>query len=242
VSLISSTSFDAYFAEVIIGEVAVSATDTGMLVDIGYDSSGGTSYSVVIPDILAGFRAVSANGPPSVCFPVWIPRGSQVGARNQAAVASDTARVGIRLFGGLGGNAPRPHRSNITTYGVVSASSSGTTMANAAVDTKGAWTQLGSDLTRPHSGLTVVTTGGDSSITSNRYLLDIGMDPAGGTSYSVIIPDITVQFSANEIAWMQDSLRCLRALPIPSGAAIAARAAASAANVQADLEVAVYGW
>jgi hypothetical protein len=242
-SLITSLNFDAYLCEVIISELAVAATDTSCLVDIGIDSAGGTSYTVLIPDILAGGRAVSTQGATSLVFPIFAPRGAQLAARMQSVIASDVARVGIRVLGGLPGNAPRPFRSAIQAYGVTSSgASSGTVMANAAVDTKGAWTQLGADLTRPHRGLTVACATGDSGVTSNRYLVDIGIDPAGGTSYTAVISDLPVQFNANEIAWQQDSLRSRRGVPIPSGAAIAARAAASTANIQADLEVAVYGW
>lgn len=239
-SLIASTSFHAYMASVTIGEVAAATTDTSMLIDIGYDPAAGTTYTVEIPNILG--HGANPNGFRTTMFPVSIPKGSQVAARCQALIVSDTVKVGIVLLGGANRSNPWPHRGSIQDYGTDTATSGGTGMAPAVLDTKPAWTQLGADTTRRHSGLVVCAAGGDAATVAARYSVDIGLDPAGGTTYGVVIPDIPVILTTSEQGFIVDPLSSLLSIDIPSGAAIAARAASSVNNSQSDLEVAVYAF
>lgn len=243
-SLIAATTFHAFMCGVTISDIAANNTDTAVLVDIGADPAGGTTYTVEIPNILAGGAPLSGSqgSVKTVWFPVSIPKGAQVASRIQSLITVKTARVGVVLLGGKNQANPFPHRGAIQDYGSNTATSGGTNMANAAADTKGAWTQLGADTTRRHSGLVVAVANADAAQAGTRFLLDIGMDPAGGTTYGVIVPDVLVSCSPNELVDSADPLGALLALDIPAGASLAGRAAAATANTQAEIEVAVYGY
>ena len=242
-SLVTSAAFDVYYLQVIVGASNTSGTATAQLLDIGYDASGGTTYSVVVPNILAGHavRNIGGDFNRTMAFPVFIPEGSQIAARIQALIASDTLEVGLQLVGGRG----RTHRlrGELKDYGTNLATSNGTAMTNSAsANAKGAWTQLGADTIRRHSGLVVALSGADSSIGANRHYVDIGIDPTGGTTWTVVIPDIPVGSNTNEAINYNDVGCFLQAIEIPAGAAIAARSQCQAANVNNDLHVAAYGF
>lgn len=244
-SLIASTNFDAFIAGVTIYGLASAALDTAAMVDIGYDPAGGTTYSAVIPNILAGGTPSTAlsSSRRQYWFPVFIPEGSQVAARMQALISGDQSIVGLRLIGGKNRSNPWPHRGAIQDHGTNPASSNGTQMANAAADTKSAWTQLGADTTRRHSGLCVATSPIGAALTGARFYIDIGLDPTGGTTYSVVIPDVEITQTANEeqCSWI-DPMSALLSIDIPAGSAIAARAASTALNTGNQLAVAVYAF
>lgn len=244
-SLITTTNFDVFVAGVTIYGLASAGADTASLVDIGYDDSGGTSFVSVIPNILAGGTPSTAlsGSRRQYWFPVFIPKGSQVAARMQSLISGDASIVGLRLLGGKNRSNPWPHRGAIQDYGTNLATSNGTAMANAAADTKSAWTQLGADTTRRHSGLCVATAPIGAAITGARHYVDIGIDPAGGTTYSVVIPDVETTHTASEesCSWI-DPMTALMSIDIPVGASIAARSASTALNTGTQLAIAVYAF
>lgn len=233
--LIAATSFDAYLA----GLVFARPTLANMLVDIGVDPAGGTSYTVIIPNIL--ISGAFTNQGTNYLFPVFISKGSQVAARTQASVTVNTVRVGLSLIGG--GHDPGIHRGAIQDYGANTVNSQGVALANAAAGTKGAWTQLGADTTRRHSGLILAVGCQVASAGAIANIIDVGIDPAGGTSYTVVLADIAVRTNTAEDVFYDDPLLGLVGIDIPSGSAIAARSAASAgAAGNDDVAVVAYGF
>lgn len=238
VSLIAALGFDGWFAGIQISELGLNATDSSALVDIGIDPAGGTSYTVVIPNILSGGAAPAANMIATRWFPVFIPKGSQIAARLQGLQVSDVARVGITVYGGDG---LRLHRGEIQDYGTNTADSGGVKMANAAVNTKGAWTQLGADTTRRHSGLVVMASCATATA-ANQHFIDVGIDPAGGTTYSIVIPEFYVGTDGNETVFLSTHPSALVGIDIPAGAAIAARSQSTGSSTNDHVEVAAYGF
>lgn len=128
-----------------INSVATSAQIKSALVDIGVDPSGGTSYTVLLPDLLAcsaGPYNVGAGGV-WYWFPIWVRAGSRIGARAQTSNATaGSSRVAITGFG-----SPRDRRlirvgTRVESIGVTTASSSGTTVTSGTTS-DGAWTSLG---------------------------------------------------------------------------------------------------
>jgi|CXWL01.1.fsa_nt_gi hypothetical protein len=112
----------------------VSATNRGSLCDIGIDLSGGTTFSVLIPDLLCGSAAPgSLGGGQKYSFPLFIPSGATVGARAQtAAAASGTLNVAISGYGGIKDNHFFKVGRKVEALGIVSASSRGTTIVSGA--------------------------------------------------------------------------------------------------------------
>lgn len=106
----------------------------------------------------------------------------------------------------------------------------GTSITPGASDAEGSWTQLiaAGSVTSEIAGFYVVVNNGGTSATSKNHLLDIGIDPAGGTSYSAII--------SNLVCGQSPSIGALAPKPyyfpmrIPSGSSIAARVQGSAAT------------
>lgn len=140
-----NVSRDVFGLLININSNAVSAAGRDALVDIGVDPAGGSSYTVLIPDLL-GSCAAPYNIGQGGCwyyFPIWVRSGSSIGARasvNNATVG--TLRCSITAFG-----SPRDHRSarvgtKVQAIGITAASSRGTTVTSGTT-AEGAWTSLG---------------------------------------------------------------------------------------------------
>ncbi len=239
VEIFSALAFDVYQVELFVAEVGLSTVDTSALLDVGADSAGGTSYTEIIPNFLIGCVRESgefSNGYTSI-FPVFIPAGATVAVRTQSISSSDTVEVGMKLHGGSPDGDPFPNHGLVVAYGVTVSSSSGITPANAVTNVEGAWTEVVSATTHPHRGLTIGVQAADGTIGTDDYLIDIATG-AGGSEV-VIIEGIPVHTHGNE------QLRILDAgafrHDIPEGTRLAVRAQADAANVQDDIDVALYG-
>lgn len=238
VQLHAATPFNGYLLEVFFMDTRVGSTDTSSLLDIGIDPAGGTAYTVLVPNLLAGHAQSSNLNGRYQSFPVYIPAGSTVAARLQSIIASHSAEVAVRIHGGITGD-PFPTQGLVVDYGTATASSSGTTPANAAANTKGAWVQLTASTTHPHRGLTIQGQGADGVLGNFELLVDIGIGAA--SSEVVLIENWWIQqgpgeqcviLAPNPLFWR----------PIPEGSRLAVRAQAEALDLQENFDIAVYGW
>lgn len=71
----------------------ISGTHVDTLADIGIDTAGGTSYSVLIPNLIASYASSFQLGIPEAWghtyyFPLFVPKGSRVGVRAQQVVGT----------------------------------------------------------------------------------------------------------------------------------------------------------
>lgn len=76
--------------------------DRSMIMDIGVDPAGGTSYTVVIANIVCGDGPLITQTGSGICFffPIFIKAGSQVAVRIQAANATPgTVKVCAKFYG-----------------------------------------------------------------------------------------------------------------------------------------------
>lgn len=103
----------------------------------------------------------------------------------------------------------------------------GTAVAPGASNAQGAWTQLLAAAAFEADGVAVGISGGNTSAVSKMHLLDIGVDPAGGTSYAPIVADMACGMSS---ATASGGSQWWFPLRIPAGASIAARIRGSAAT------------
>ncbi len=230
----AATAFDTHLVRVQWSDNDTAQDDTSALLNIGYDAAGGTSYTVVIPDILIGHTGDDAWDGRTFAIPCFIPRGSTVAAQTRALVGSQEVLVSVSLFGG-----GRPvGQGLVVPYGTVPAASGGTSMANASADTKGAWTQLVAATTHPHRGLAVAVQGADAALSSATFLIDIGV----GDTEVVVIPNVyTKTFGSEEVRDLIPRGAIYR-VDIPEGTKISARSQGSQNNVNNNVDVAVYGW
>jgi hypothetical protein len=152
--LIATTTYTSYGIVIGLANVGtVATTNSRMLVDIGIGAN--PNEIVLIPDLIAGQAGSSASAssnPVYYYFPIIIPAGVRLSARNQALIASDTVSVTAHL---LQGAVPgKWYGSRVTAYGITSASSTGTSHSpgNSSYATT---TQLTASTTNPIKAMQV---------------------------------------------------------------------------------------
>lgn len=114
------------------------------------------------------------------------------------------------------------------------ATSTGTSVAaNASANTLGSWVQLGSDTTRDGFLFGVAMTTIAQGI---GHLVDIGIDPAGGTTFTPVAQQIAVAVANSATApALQMHFVPLGGIFVPSGSAVAARTRASTGSSALDV-------
>jgi hypothetical protein len=219
--------------------VAVAARDT--IVDIGYDPAGGTSYGVVIPDLLASCAAgLSAPGAGlAYYFPVRIPAGSAIAARasiNNATVG--TLRCIIKLFG-----LPKfPHLTRVgayvTAFGITAASSCGTPVT-VGTTADGPWAALGTPTTE-HWYWQLGFGVSDNSMTSGGiYTNDLAFGDA--TNKHLILEDfLAIVSGSSEAIITQMAQPSSPYRTVPASVAVYGRSQCSGA-ADTNISLAAYG-
>jgi hypothetical protein len=150
VQLISGASLtdDVYFVEVTIHSNFVSAVARGAILDIGYDPAGGTSYTVLIANLLCGQACIGMAGREGAIgyryrFPLFIKSGTSLAAAasvNNATVG--TMRCYVKLFCKPKNPEAVKVGSFVESLGAVTATSEGTAVT-AGQASEGSWTSLG---------------------------------------------------------------------------------------------------
>ena len=183
---------------IFINNNSTSATTRNVLMDIGIDTAGGTTYTVLVPDLIGGHAAPTTVGGIYYYFPIYIPQGSSVAARATGTTAT-AFNVALTCYG-------KPRRpdsvvvgTKVSAFGATLATATGTTIT-AGTTAEGAWTQLGSDTTRPifwwQCGMTCV----DTTMTANAHTMDISVGDA--TNKDIVLQDAMAIFTAAEQSTM----------------------------------------
>lgn len=176
---------------------AVSAAARNTIMDVGVDPAGGTSYTVLVPDLLVSCAAPHNIGAGGVWyyFPIWIKAGSSVAVRSSVNNATvGTHRAFLQVFG-----KPRDRRrirvgTRVEAIGITAASSAGTTVTSGTA-AEGAWTSLGA-LSRSawfwQCGYGV----NDSTMSANVTHLDLAVGDA--SNKDIVIQDLVVTSTSTE--------------------------------------------
>jgi hypothetical protein len=121
---------------------------------------------------------------------------------------------------------PQSSRYSFTynNWGTNPSSTPGTSVTPGASNAEGAWTQIASsaNIANDISAFSIYVYGGGTSAAQKDHLLDIGVDPAGGTTYSAIISNIVCGASA-AINSLDYPHAFLFPLGIRAGSSVAAR-------------------
>lgn len=173
---------DVWAIEITInsGNASIQARD--ILVDIATDPTAGTSYSVIINNLLGSMAGGMRNFdgcPIRYLFPLYIPAGSSIAARasvNNATVG--TVRVLATLYGLPTIPARTRRGTSVQTIGAVTASSRGTAVTSGTTS-EGAWTELGT-LTNDAWWWQFGVGFNDSSMGGNLYGIDLSAGASGG--------------------------------------------------------------
>lgn len=108
-------------------------------------------------------------------------------------------------------------------FGANPGATPGTSVTPGASNAEGSWTQIASaaNIAQEIFGLYLFVHGGATATNQKSHLLDIGVDPAGGTSYVAMISNIVCGDSGTFLA--MPGHRFYFPIRIPAGASVAAR-------------------
>lgn len=187
---------DVYGILIHINANSVSAAARDTLVDIGIDPAGGTSFGVVIPNLLGSCAGDSSFGGIWYYFPLLIPAGSTIGA----AASINNATVGtLRVNAIIYGRPRRPENvkvgQRVTAYGVTTGTSSGTAVT-AGTTSEGAWTQLAAAIGERNWWWQLGMGVNDSTMSALIYGADLSIGDA--TTKDIIIQDTLFYSDATE--------------------------------------------
>lgn len=219
----SALTHDVELLYIGISGFVTSASNASALLDIMVDPAGGTDWSVLIPNLLAGWSDamnVVNNAPPprNYYFPIQIPSGATIGARAQTALGSDLA--GRVLIYAIGGNADPGSwwaGTSVEAIGIDTANSIGQMHTAGNSGSYSSWTNLGSTVSSGCNAVQFAVQGeNDASATSSLiYQFELGV------SNTAIAPPIVVASRFNESIGALPTMTLFRS--IPSGAQLQIR-------------------
>lgn len=138
--ILSNITDDAWLLALSFSGGGGSATAPQILADIGVDPAGGTSYTAIISNIVAGMRP-GRTDPMLYLFPFFCPAGSAFALRHQSNLTTPGTHANLVVFG-------KPSRPEICMKGSFS-ETIGTVTNSSGVDVtpgtgaEGSWTEIG---------------------------------------------------------------------------------------------------
>jgi hypothetical protein len=225
VSLIAGASVttDIFGLWVNLNSIGANGSARQTSVDILHDPAGGTSWSVLVPNLLVGSPGTwQQNGGVFFYFPIYIPAGTSIGIRgSQHNVAPGSGYAWIR---GLG----RPRTPELVRAGafverIGASATSGGTSVTAGTASEGAWTLLGTTAERLwHWQLGV---GFNDASLGSSHAVDLAV--GDGSNFDIILEDVPVSTISTEVQMIP-----LHGdfFDVPAGSSIYARVQSSAAE------------
>lgn len=215
------------------GDTAGSAVET--LVELFIDPAGGTAWQSWIPEIPCG-KADSFDTGPGRCFRFrrHAPAGSSVAAAIRSSIASQTTYALIRAFGRP--TVPIRRGTIVEAFGTIT-NSSGQAVTCGTSGTKGSWVDLGA-VTHPLWWWELGVSWDDSTILSQIYAFDVAY--GDGSNKVLILSDVLHLTNAT-----RDCISTIRPpqqyCPVPAGAHIYVRGAASSGTADSNCTARVIG-
>jgi len=192
---------DVYGLWIIINTGFVSGAARDILITIGLDPAGGTSFSDWITDLLgscaSNYGGATAAGGVQYFFPLFIKAGTAIGAKSSVNNATvGTVSVGLKLL-------CKPSRpdllrlgTQVRTYGSTAASSSGTAVTPGGAS-EGAWTSIGTVAAGDRPWFWQVGIGiNNATMNNNGMHVDLGI--GDGSNKRVVIQDELILTSTTE--------------------------------------------
>lgn len=168
----ANLAHDCYWMDLWVNAGSTATTIRDILIDIGLDPAGGTSYAQLggINDIFVPQASRAVDGGRWFQFPLFIKSGTSVGVRAQANNTS-TVRVQARFFGLPTKPEATPCGTYSETLGVSGNGGTPFTCGNSGA--WGSWTSLGS-LTRACWFFTLAYGNNVGTTTAQMYLAELG--------------------------------------------------------------------
>lgn len=187
---------DVWFIEINVNSAAVSAAARDMIVTIGLDPAGGSSYTDTINHLLVTGASPYTVGTGGVwyAFPLFIPAGTSIGIK---VSQNNTNTTAIRAFVRLHGQPTHPEITPlgyyVETLGADPASSRGTTFT-LGTTSDGTYASVGT-LTKSAWWFQIGYGVNDATINVGVIHLDVAADSAGN---KVLIRDYPVTCTSTE--------------------------------------------
>lgn len=214
---------DCYGILININSNTASAASRNTVVDIGVDLSGGTSYTVLIADLLCGGAVTYTTGGGGVWyyFPLLIPSGAAIAARAAGSVTT-AIRVGA-VFSQQPYNPSMIRKATFTeTLGITGQAGVSVTPGTTS---EGSWTSIGTTTSRLwwwQMSMQVPTT--DTSWNAAAIHADLAV--GDGTNFDIIIKDLALVTSTAE-GFSNPPLTAGVEWDVPAGSTIYVRAQSS---------------
>lgn len=186
---------DTWEVWIYIASASATAQARELLVTIGVDPAGGSSYTDTIQHLYGSCAGALFVGPVPFRFPLLIRAGSSIAAKCQSSVSLATCRMWLELK--CRPTHPRLHRRGIfvRTFGATLASSSGTVVVPGTA-ALGAWAQLGAATAETLWWWEYGYGINDTTMTTTLIYADLGIGDA--TNKHIALPRQAISTSASE--------------------------------------------
>lgn len=184
---------DVFFISICLNDGATPSAIRRIIADIGVDRSGGTSYSILIPELFAGYAsAITVSGGIWYNFPLYIPAGSSLAIRACSDIAT-TFGAYVTLFG-------KPRSPELCKYGNAICHHGNNVLNGTAITlgttSKGAWVNLGTPTVQNPWWWQLGYTCQDASMSAAAIFFDVAVGDA--TTKNIVITNAVVNTTANE--------------------------------------------
>lgn len=197
-SLSTTATKECFGMMINIGSGASSTNNRDIIVKIGMDPAGGSSYADFISHLLGSASAPygTLGGGHWYYFPVYVPSGATFAGTasvNNATVG--TVRVALWLFADPVNPDGLKYGHRVETIGATTASSSGTAVTSGTAS-EGSWTSLGTSAnTNFYWELGVGCN--DGTMSALIYHAELSADN-NATRPKILIPDVVIEASSTE--------------------------------------------
>lgn len=182
----ANLAYDVYSIRVWVNAGNTTGTIRDILMDIGIDPAGGTSYAQVggINDVFVPQDSIYNACGRWFIFPLFIKGGSSVGVRGRANSTS-TFRVAIWFFG----QPTYPEALQVAQYSetIGVSGNGGTPFTCGNTSAWGSWTSIGTT-TRPCWYWVLAWGHNVGTTTAQGYMAELAYSPDAGTTFRTIIP------------------------------------------------------
>jgi hypothetical protein len=179
-TILAAQTFDIYWVSIMIVGAFTSGSARRFLVDIFTDPAGGTTWgaSPLINNLASLAATYTMGGYGWYQFPLFIKKGTSIGARCQSETASATARVLIRVQGAPDRPELFPAGQFVRTFGATTATTVGTAVTPGASGAMGSYSASLATTAEDLWYWQMALLSSDSSLTAVRYFMEAAVGDA----------------------------------------------------------------
>ena len=229
--LATNTTDDSYGILIGINTHSANNASRRTVVNIGIDTSGGTTFTSFIPNLVAGGAPsyITEGTAQYYFFPLFIPAGTKIGANAYGSVTTQ-----IRVFYQLYHKPFNPSTRRIAAYAesIGESTFEGTNFVPSTTAANGTWTLLGTTIRNLWWWqVGVQGTSGDTSYAANTTILvDVGVGNGTVAGTEIILKDVPIRQGSAAETFNNIPLLGGCEYQVPAGSSIYIRGQNSGAN------------